>query len=161
MVFALDDSMNFEIRRDNLSGADVQALVQDHITEMLSDAPIDSVHALPLDSLRKPEVTFWSAWHQGELSGCGALLELDGAHGEIKSMRTKAKFLRMGVGQAMLNRIISEANMRGYARLSLETGSAEAFKPALNLYEQNGFEVCGPFGDYKHDPHSVFMTKIL
>lgn len=153
--------MNFDIRRDNLSGADVQALVQEHITEMLSNSPMESCHALPLDSLRKPEVTFWSVWHQGELSGCGALMELDGTHGEIKSMRTKAKFLRMGVGQAMLSKIISEANMRGYTRLSLETGSAEAFKPALNLYEQNGFEVCGPFGNYKHDPHSVFMTKIL
>ncbi|QWE22601.1 GNAT family N-acetyltransferase [Polynucleobacter sp. AP-Jannik-300A-C4] len=153
--------MNFDIRRDNLSGADVQALVQEHITEMLSNSPIESVHALPLDSLRKPEITFWSVWRQGEISGCGALMELDGTHGEIKSMRTKAKFLRMGVGQAMLNRIISEANMRGYTRLSLETGSAEAFKPALTLYKQNGFEVCGPFGDYKHDPHSVFMTKIL
>jgi putative acetyltransferase len=153
--------MNFDIRRDDLSGADVQALVQEHIAEMLSNSPIESVHALPLDSLRKPEVTFWSVWNQGELSGCGALMELDGTHGEIKSMRTKAKFLRMGVGQAVLNRIISEATMRGYTRLSLETGSAEAFKPALALYEQNGFEVCGPFSDYKHDPHSVFMTKIL
>jgi putative acetyltransferase len=153
--------MNFDIRRDNLSGADVQALVEEHITEMLSNTPIESVHTLPLDSLRKPEVTFWSAWHQGELSGCGALMELDVTHGEIKSMRTKVKFLRMGVGQAILNRIISEASKRGYTRLSLETGSAEAFKPAVNLYEQNGFEVCDPFGDYKHDPHSVFMTKIL
>lgn len=153
--------MNFDIRRDNLSGSDVQALVQEHITEMLSNSPIESVHTLPLDSLRKPEVTFWSIWHHGELSGCGALLELDGTHGEIKSMRTKAKFLRMGVGQVMLSRIISEAKMRGYTRLSLETGSVDAFKPALNLYKQNGFEVCDPFGDYKHDPHSVFMTKIL
>jgi putative acetyltransferase len=153
--------MNFDIRRDDLSGDYIQALVQEHIAEMLSNSPIESVHALPLDSLRKPEVTFWSVWHQGELSGCGALMELDGTHGEIKSMRTKAKFLRMGVGQAVLNRIISEATMRGYTRLSLETGSAEAFKPALALYEQNGFEVCGPFSDYKHDPHSVFMTKTL
>ena len=153
--------MNFDIRRDDLSGDYIQALVQEHIAEMLSNSPIESVHALPLDSLRKPEVTFWSVWHQGELSGCGALMELDGTHGEIKSMRTKAKFLRMGVGQAVLNRIISEATMRGYTRLSLETGSAEAFKPALALYEQNGFEVCGPFSGYKHDPHSVFMTKTL
>jgi putative acetyltransferase len=153
--------MNFDIRRDNLSGADVQALVQEHITEMLSNTPIESVHTLSLDSLRKPEVTFWSAWHQGELSGCGALMELDVTHGEIKSMRTKVKFLRMGVGQAILNRIISEASKRGYTRLSLETGSAEAFKPAVNLYEQNGFEVCDPFGDYKNDPHSVFMTKVF
>ena len=153
--------MNFDIRRDNLSGADVQALVQEHINEMLSNTPIESVHTLPLDSLRKPEVTFWSVWHQGELSGCGALMELDSTHGEIKSMRTKAKFLRMGVGHAILSRIISEANLRGCTRISLETGSTEAFKPALTLYEQNGFEVCGPFGDYKNDPNSIFMTKIL
>lgn len=153
--------MNFDIRRDNLNGADVQTLIQEHISEMLSNTPLESVHTLPLDSLRKPEVTFWSVWHQGELSGCGALMELDTTHGEIKSMRTKARFLRMGVGQAILHKIISAANMRGYARLSLETGSVEAFKPAHILYKQNGFEVCGPFGDYKQDPHSVFMTKIL
>lgn len=76
-------------------------------------------------------------------------------------MRTKARFLRMGVAQSMLNRIIAEANLRGYSRLSLETGSTEAFKPALTMYERNGFELCGPFADYKPDPFSVFMTKTL
>ena len=96
-----------------------------------------------------------------ELCGCGALKELDRTHGEIKSMRTKVDFLRMGVGQAMLSQILTEATMRGYSRLSLETGSSEAFSPALALYERNGFEQCGPFADYKPDPFSVFMTRML
>ena len=65
----------------------------------------------------------------------------------------------MGVGQAILNHIIQEAKARGYSRLSLETGSGEAFKPALALYARNSFEVCDPFADYKPDPFSVFMTK--
>lgn len=153
--------MDFDIRRDDLSSAEVQALVREHMAGMLSNSPPESVHALPLDGLRKPEITFWSIWLNEELCGCGALKELDSTHGEIKSMRTKLKFLRMGVGQAMLSQILTEAVMRGYTRLSLETGSAEAFKPALALYERNGFEQCGPFADYKPDPFSVFMTKTL
>jgi len=147
--------MDFDIRRDDLIGADVQALVREHMAGMLSNSPLESVHALPLDALRKPEVTFWSVWYNGELCGCGALKELDNTHGEIKSMRTKVRFIRMGVGQAMLNRILAEARLRGYSRVSLETGSTEAFKPALALYERNGFQLCDPFADYKPDPFSV------
>jgi putative acetyltransferase len=153
--------MGFDIRRDDLSGTAVQALVQEHMAGMLSNSPLESVHALPLEGLRKPEITFWSIWLNDELCGCGALKELDRTHGEIKSMRTKIEFLRMGVGQAMLSRIFDEARMRGFSRLSLETGSAEAFRPALALYERNGFQICGPFADYKPDPFSVFMTKLI
>ncbi len=153
--------MDFDIRRDDLSGVDVQALVREHMAGMMSNSPIESVHALPLEALQKPEITFWSVWYGNELSGCGALKELDSSHGEIKSMRTKSTFLRMGVAQAMLGRILIEANIRGYTRLSLETGDGDAFKAALSLYERNGFERCGPFADYQPDPFSVFMTKTL
>jgi putative acetyltransferase len=153
--------MNFDIRRDDLSGAEVQALVREHMAGMLSNSPLESVHALALEGLRKPEITFWSIWSDKELCGCGALKELDATQGEIKSMRTREKFLRMGVGQAALNQIITEAKARGYTRLSLETGSTPAFEPALALYQRNGFERCGPFADYKLDPFSIFMTKLL
>jgi putative acetyltransferase len=153
--------MNFEIRRDDLSGPEVQALIREHMAGMLSNSPLESVHALPLESLRKPEITFWSVWHDHELYGCGALKEIDITHGEIKSMRTKPQFLRMGVGQAVLNHIVQVAKARGYCRLSLETGSGEAFTPALAMYQGSGFEFCDPFADYRPDPFSVFMTKSL
>jgi putative acetyltransferase len=151
--------MTFEIRLDDLSGPEVQALIREHMAGMLSNSPRESVHALPLESLRNPDITFWSVWRNAELCGCGALKEIDSMHGEIKSMRTQSQFLRMGVGQAALNHIIQVAMARGYSRLSLETGSGEAFKPALALYGLNGFELCAPFADYKPDPFSVFMTK--
>jgi putative acetyltransferase len=96
-----------------------------------------------------------------ELCGCGALQTLDQDHGEVKSMRTREKFLRQGVGQAVLSHIVTEACARGLKRLSLETGSAESFAAARSLYLRNGFEICNPFADYKLDPHSVFMTKPL
>jgi putative acetyltransferase len=105
-------------------------------------------------------VTFWTAWENGELLGCGALKQLDAGHGEIKSMRTVAAHLRKGVARAMLDYIISEAERRGYRRLSLETGSMEAFEPARQLYARAGFVFCAPFGDYIEDPHSVFMTRL-
>jgi putative acetyltransferase len=111
--------------------------------------------------LRKPEITFWSAWENEELMGCGALKELDAQHGEIKSMRTSSSHLRKGVARQMLQYIIEEAKQRGYNRLSLETGSQAAFEPARNLYTSFGFQYCKPFSDYTDDPNSVFMTKEL
>lgn len=90
--------------------------------------------------------------------GCGALKELDAQHGEIKSMRTAACQRRKGVARAILNYIIGEARGRGYRRLSLETGSMDAFEPARQLYARAGFNVCGPFADYIPDRNSVFMT---
>ena len=128
---------------------------------MRSISPPESTHALPLEGLRKPEVTFWTAWEHGELLGCGALKELDAGHGEIKSMRTAARHLRKGVAKAMLEYIIAEAERRGYRRLSLETGSMAAFEPARQLYSRAGFTYCEPFAGYIEDPNSVFMTKKL
>jgi putative acetyltransferase len=153
--------MNIVIRTDDLSSDESQSIVHEHMAGMLDNTPIESVHALPLDKLRQPHVTFWTAWLDTELCGCGALQTLDQAHGEVKSMRTRAKFLRQGVGQAVLSHIVAEADSRGLKRLSLETGSAESFAAARSMYLKNGFEFCGPFGDYKTDPHSLFMTKLL
>jgi putative acetyltransferase len=121
-------------------------------------SPPESVHALNLEKLRVPEITFWTAWEGDLLLGCGALKELDPRHGEIKSMRTPAAHRRRGAGRAILAHIIEVARKRSYERLSLETGTAEAFIPARKLYESFGFAYCGPFGDYNEDPNSVFMT---
>ncbi|MBB6695536.1 GNAT family N-acetyltransferase [Cohnella xylanilytica] len=150
-----------EIKRDDLTGPEVQALIGEHLQGMFEHSPPESVHALDLDGLRKPEITFWSAWEGDRLAGCGALKELDPEHGEVKSMRTSSAFLRRGVASRMLEHIIGEAKRRGYRRLSLETGSMEAFVPARNLYARFGFEYCGLFADYAEDPNSVFMTKEL
>ena len=150
-----------EIKIDDLTGPEIQKLLQEHLQSMFLYSPPESVHALGLEGLRKPDITFWSAWENGELLGCGALKELDPHHGEIKSMRTASAHLRKGVASNLLNHIIEEAQRRKYSRLSLETGSVEAFEPARKLYLSFGFNYCGPFADYVEDPYSVFMMKEL
>jgi putative acetyltransferase len=149
------------IRPDSLTNPRVQALLQAHLSEMHSLSPPESVHALGIEALRGPDVTFWTAWAGGELLGCGALKQLSRTHGEIKSMRTAPAQRRKGVGRNVLMLIIGEARRRGYQRLSLETGSAPAFEPGRRLYQGLGFAYCPPFADYVHDPHSVFMTLEL
>lgn len=146
---------------DDLSGPEVARLLQDHLDHMHSLSPPESVHALDLDGLRAPGITFWTVRRDGALLGCGALKQLDPRHGEIKSMRTAAAYLRQGVGARMLAHILAEAHRRAYARVSLETGSMAEFTPARRLYERFGFRYCGPFGDYVEDPNSVFMTLDL
>lgn len=150
-----------EIRVDDLTGHKVRALIAEHLQGMFLHSPPESVHALDLDGLKRPDVTFWSVWEQDELLGCGALKELDRQHGEVKSMRTASAHLRKGVARRMMEHIVEEAKRRGYTRLSLETGSMEAFEPARKLYESFGFRYCGPFADYEEDPNSAFMTKEL
>ncbi|WP_308638143.1 GNAT family N-acetyltransferase [Paenibacillus silvisoli] len=152
-----------EIRVDDLTGAKIIGLIQEHLHGMNEHTPPESVHALNLDGLKHPDVTFWSVWEQDELLGMGAMKELDKTHGEIKSMRTSAAHLRKGVGRVMLEHIIATAKERGYTRLSLETGaeSMPSFDAARKLYEQLGFSYCGPFADYAEDPYSAFMTKEL
>lgn len=150
-----------DIRIDDLRGPDIAALLQAHLDEMHLHSPPGSVHALDLDRLRRPEITFWTVWDADELMGCGALKALDATHGEIKSMRTAARHLRKGVAAALMAHILQEARRRGYRRLSLETGAPDAFRPARALYAGLGFVECGPFGDYIEDPYSVFMTMQL
>ena len=147
-----------EIRIDDLCGPEIEKLLQEHLEEMFLHSPPESVHALDLEKLRRPEVTFWTVWEGGELLGCGALKALDPMHGEIKSMRTATKHLRKGVAATLMCHILKVARARGYRRLSLETGAPDAFQPARTLYERFGFEECGPFGEYVEDPYSVFMA---
>ena len=150
-----------EIKVDDLTGPEIAALLNQHLESMYTHSPPESVHALPIDKLRSPDVTFWSVWENNDLLGCGALKELDPQHGEIKSMRTVSRYLRKGVARAVLNHIIEQAKQRGYRRLSLETGSMAAFEPARQLYERAGFTYREPFADYVKDPNSVFMTMAL
>ena len=150
-----------QIRLDDLSGPEVRALLDDHLRDMALLSPPESVRALDIDGLRRPEITFWTAWSRDELLGCGALKELTPVHGEIKSMRTSVAHRRRGVGREILRHIVQEARKRSYERLSLETGSTDAFQPAQMLYASFGFAYCPPFADYRPDRNSVFMTKAL
>jgi len=153
--------VEFEIKVDDLSGPEIAALLSEHLTSLGQVSPPGSMHALNLERLRRPEVTFWSVWQGSQLVGCGALKELTREHGEVKSMRTAKAHLRKGVAAAVLQQIISEARRRRYRKLSLETGAMDYFKPAHQLYEKFGFRRCGPFQGYVEDPNSVFMMMEL
>lgn len=150
-----------KILADELQHPAVRALIREHLDSMYEQSPPESVHALGVDALRGPGLTFWCAWDGDLLLGCGALKELDPAHGEIKSMRTPNALRRRGAGRAILAHIVDVAKQRGYTRLSLETGSMDEFIPARRLYESVGFTYCGPFADYADDPYSSFMTLAL
>jgi putative acetyltransferase len=153
--------ISLDIRLDDLRGPEIRALLEEHLQSMRSISPPESCHVLDLDSLRRPDIAFWTVWQGAQLMGCGALKQLDADHGEVKSMRTASAHLRRGVAQAVLKHLIDEARKRNYKRLSLETGSQPPFEPARRLYERFGFSRCPPFGSYVEDPHSVFMTKRL
>ncbi|MBB2741667.1 UNVERIFIED_ORG: putative acetyltransferase [Microbispora rosea subsp. rosea] len=149
------------IVEDDLSGPQIAEFLREHVREMRSITPLESKHALDLDGLRTPEVTFWSVMDGDTVVGCGALKRLDPAHAELKSMRTAVARKRSGIASLLLEHIIAEAGRMGFTRLSLETGSADFFLPARRLYEKFGFGYCEPFADYRPDPHSVFMTRLL
>ena len=153
--------MNIHIKVDDLTDPRIAEFLEDHLVDMHSTSPPESVHALDLHGLRKPEITFWSAWSQSTLVGCGALKRLSDEHGELKSMRTSPMHRRNGIATILLQHVLNEARRAGYRRLSLETGSMEFFEPARALYERHGFEYCPPFGDYQPDPNSVFMRLDL
>jgi putative acetyltransferase len=150
-----------QIELGDLSSAEVRTLLNDHLASVALHSPPESIHALGIEALHKPEITFWTVRERGKLLGCGALRELDRERGEIKSMKTVSAHLRKGVAKTLLAHLLDEARRRGYRGLFLETGSAAAFEPARNLYASFGFSYCGPFGDYVEDPYSVFMTKAL
>jgi putative acetyltransferase len=150
-----------DIRVDDLTSPEILGLLREHLDSMALHSPPESVHALDAAALRRPEITFWSAWQGAELLGCAALKELDPHHGEVKSMRTATPHLRKGVAAALLAHLLEQGSQRGYRRLSLETGSMEAFAPARRLYARSGFQPCGPFASYVEDPYSVFMTREL
>ncbi len=122
------------IRRDDLSGPEIRALLEVHLQSMVAASPSESMHALDLDGLRASDIAFWTVWAGQELLGCGALKQIDSQHGEIKSMRTQAKHRGQGVAQAMVAHIVAEAQRLGYTKLSLETGTEAEFAPARRLY---------------------------
>ena len=155
------DVPNYRIAENDLSGADIAALLHLHLDEMHQWSPPESVHAMPITRLRAPDVTFYAAWDGARLAACGALKQLDPGHGELKSMRAHPDYRGRGAGKAILAHLLAEAQARGYARVSLETGRPEAFLPARRLYESHLFAECPPFGDYTEDSFSICMTRTL
>ena len=153
--------MDLKIRIDDLSSPEIAVFLEEHIEDMRAVSPPESKHALDLEGLKQPEITFWTVWNGATLIGCGAIKELSAEHAEVKSMRTAASYRGKGIASKLLQHIIREARQRGYQRLSLETGSMPYFEPARTLYEKFGFTYCSPFSIYKEDVNSVFMTKEL
>ena len=150
-----------DIRIDDLQGAPIAALLQVHLDAMHQHSPPESVHALDLEALRHPSITFWTAWDGDALMGCGALKTHSTTHAELKSMRTATGHERKGVARALLRHMEATARARGVQRISLETGPHTPFLAAQKLYASEGFVECGPFADYVLDPYSMFMTKAL
>lgn len=149
---------NLEIAIDDLSDGCVISLLQAHRQEMLKHSPADSVHALDVAAMHSPKLIFWSVLVSGSTAGCAALKQIDIAHAELKSMKVSNTFLGQGLGRALLTHVLIQAKDLGYKRLSLETGTMQAFIPARALYESAGFKPCSPFGGYAYDEHSVCMT---
>jgi putative acetyltransferase len=158
---ALEANGHVDIVVDDLTGPEIATFLEEHVAEMRAVTPPGSAHAVDLDGLRIPEVTFWTVVDDGAVVGCGAVKRLDDEHGEIKSMRVASTCRRSGVASMLLDYIVAEARRMGLSRLSLETGSFTFFEPTRQLYLKNGFAFQGPFGDYEPDPNSVFMTKTL
>jgi putative acetyltransferase len=150
-----------DIRAGGLDDPQVQALLAEHVQFGRAHSPAQNAHVLEASGLEAPAITFWSAWDGKALAGFVALKELAHDHGEVKSMRTASSLLRRGVARALLDHVVAAARARGYARLSLETGTAAAFAPANALYEAAGFADCPVFGGYPESAHNRFMTMAL
>ncbi len=150
-----------KIIQDDLTGPEIRELLEIHFAGMRSHSPIGGCHFLDIEGLKAPNVTFWSVWDNQFVAGCGALKEHDVHLGEIKSMRTHPNYLRQGVASLILDHIIAVAKNRGYLRLSLETGSGDAFIPASRLYASRGFGACPPFASYFANPFSCFYSLEL
>ncbi len=150
-----------EFKIDTLKSEGICRLIKQHLSEMAIHSPQESRHVLGLEALKKPDITFWSAWDQQNLLGCVALKHLNSTQGEIKSMRATPESRGKGVGKKLIEHIISISRQRNYEKVYLETGSMMAFEPARNLYKKYGFKFCQPFADYTLDPNSIFMVLDL
>jgi putative acetyltransferase len=147
-----------QIKIDDLSGGEVISLLEEHLADMYATSPPESVHALDVESLKSPEITFFSGWLNGHLQGCLAIKKLTSEHVELKSMRTSTAARKSGVATKLLTHALNFAIEQGYQKVSLETGSQAFFQPARQLYKKFGFSDCEPFSNYKLDPNSCFMS---
>lgn len=150
-----------QIGYDDPRAPDVRALLVAHLAFARATSPPEDVHALDVEGLLDPSVSFFGLRVDGELLAVGALKRLSPSHAEVKSMHTAAHARGGGRARAMLMHLLSVARSEGFSRVSLETGSMAEFAPARALYASAGFVECAPFGDYVPSPHSSFMTLAL
>ena len=146
---------------DDPRADDVRTLLERHLSFSALLSPVEHVHALDLDGLLDASVTFFSARGDAGLLGFGALKELDASHGELKSMHVTEVARGQGIGRALLDHLLTVAVDRGYTRVSLETGTMDAYAPARALYRNAGFKPCAPFGEYTANLYSMCMSLEL
>lgn len=158
----MSEVVSWQFKLNGLDHPHVLALLQEHQDRMADHSPPESRHVLDVDGLKQPEITFWSLWDEDDsLLGCVALKHWDDQLGEIKSMKTATEHTRKGIGRRLMQHVLKAAYERGYQELKLETGSMAYFEPARRLYRMHGFIDCQPFGNYRHDPNSVYMSLRL
>jgi putative acetyltransferase len=148
---------NFEIRPEDPRQGDVQALLGQSDDYFRALYPAESNHLVSADILRTNRAVFLAARRDGELLGSIALLVIASGHAEIKRMFVRAEARGFGLGWRLLNALEEVASHRGITRISLETGIRQP--EAIGLFRASGYQDCPPFGDYKADPLSLFMTK--
>jgi putative acetyltransferase len=151
----------WSINQDDPRNEDVVSLLQRHLDFARSVTPPEDVHALDLDGLSGPDITFVSLRDGERLLGIGAIKQLDPIHVELKSIHTAQEARGKGVGRAIVEHLIGLARERGAGRVSLETGSMDEFAPSRSLYSRVGFVECGPFAEYVPSRNSTYMTMEL
>ena len=145
----------------NFENPEVNKLLVKHFKELKSVSPTDSCHVLDIAGLKNPNIKFWSLWEEDQIIGCGALKFLDKEHGELKSIRVNDAFRRKSYGIKVIQHLIFEAKKLNIIKLSLETGAGIFFAPARKLFEKSGFKPCEPFGEYKKNPDSCYMSLLI
>jgi putative acetyltransferase len=140
---------------------DIRELLEVHLAFCNLHSPPEDVHAMDVEGLTGPEITFLTFRVNGELLAVGALKLLDAHHAELKSMHTVSSARGRGIARKMVDHLVAIACDHGVRRVSIETGSMDAFAPARALYANAGFTECGPFGDYVPSKNSTFMTRSL
>lgn len=153
--------MGIEISTEKSLTDDLEHVLKSHWHFCISHTPIEHVYALDASKLFAPGLTVFSARLDGEPAGVGALRKLDAQHAELKSMHTLSRYRGTGIGKALVAHIEAVAKAQGIFRISLETGTNEAFKPARDLYQSLGYESCEAFGDYVLSEHNMCMTKVI
>ena len=153
--------MGIVIKTEKSLTDELAHILQAHWLFCTSSTPIEHVYALDASKLFSPDITVFGARIDGEIVGVGAIRKLDAHHAELKSMHTLAKSRGSGVGRAMVAHIEDFARSSGIERMSLETGTNEAFKPARELYKYLGYNSCDAFGDYVLSEDNMCMTKLI
>lgn len=139
--------------------ADVRRIIAESGAYLQTLYPSESNHLIDVDALAAPDAVFLVARRDGALLGSIAFRIIAPGHAEIKRMFVRAEARGNGVGRRLLAALEVAALQRNVDRISLETGIRQP--EAIGLYRASGYRDCPPFGTYREDPLSLFMTKRL